>query len=147
MFLKTLRTGAFLCLVATSAAQAQTINFGDNTSEYANDGECDDRRFRGVGMATGLDVDDSFHDANDCKTAFGDGRIKLWIAAEAKAATQCTAYRYGDNSSEWANDGECDDFRFEGKGMSSVILSEDIGHDAEDCRKLCQSGKIFIREY
>ncbi|MGB7316991.1 MAG: hypothetical protein WBC85_03405 [Planktotalea sp.] len=136
------------CLVTAPAhAHAQNINFGNNSSEYANDGECDDRRFIGVGMAKDLDEDDNFRDANDCRDAYRDGRAKLWRLENARAATQCSAIRFGNNSSEWSRDGECDDFRFEGPGMSSVVKSEDIGRDAADCKKLCNAKQIFLRDY
>ena len=102
---------------------ADQINFGDNSSEWAKDGECDDRRFRGVGMAKGLDQDDVGHDATDCRQAYRDKRITLWVASEARAATQCKSIRFGDNKSEWPNDGECDDYRFEGPGTDSIMLS------------------------
>lgn len=127
--------------------QADTINFGDDKSEYSNDGECDDRRFIGVGMATDLDEDDNFHDATDCKEAYSFDRIKLWDINKAREATQCSAIKYGDDNSEWSDDGECDDFRFEGPGMSGVVAVKDIGHDALDCRKACDAGRVFIRNY
>ena len=41
---------------------------------------------------------------------------------------------FGDNSSDWANDGECDDPRFAGSGVADILLDEDRGHDANDCR-------------
>ena len=55
---------------------------------------------------------------------------------------------YGDDSSTWANDGECDDPRFEnapnsdGTGMAAVLLDQDEGKDATDCRTLVESGSI-----
>ncbi|MEL1249949.1 hypothetical protein [Aurantiacibacter gilvus] len=55
---------------------------------------------------------------------------------------------YGDDSSTWANDGECDDPRFEnapgsdGRGMAAVLLEQDSGHDASDCQMLVESGSI-----
>lgn len=52
---------------------------------------------------------------------------------------------FGDNTSEWANDGECDDPRFEGPGVADVLLDEDRGHDAADCRKLFDAGRITLR--
>lgn len=133
--------------MAPMAVHAQNINFGDDSSEWANDGECDDRRFRGVGMAKGLDRDDVGRDATDCKTAFDDGRIKLWVAAESMAATQCSAIRFGNDKGDWPNDGECDDYRFEGPGTDSIMLSEDIGRDATDCRKACEFGQVSLRDY
>ncbi|MCB2065540.1 MAG: hypothetical protein KDE15_02740 [Erythrobacter sp.] len=53
---------------------------------------------------------------------------------------------YGDDTSTWANDGECDDPRFEnapnGTGMAAVLLEQDSGHDATDCRTLVEAGSI-----
>ncbi len=126
---------------------AQSINFGNDGSEWANDGECDDRRFRGRGMASGLDRDDIGHDATDCRRGFERGQLKIWDFAAAKAATQCTAIDFGDDSSEWPNDGQCDDYRFDGPGGDYVLLEEDIGRDATDCRALCELGQIALRDY
>ena len=47
---------------------------------------------------------------------------------------------FGDNSSRWANDGECDDPRFEGEGSAATLLDGDRGHDATDCRSLFEPG-------
>ena len=52
---------------------------------------------------------------------------------------------FGDNTSRWANDGECDDPRFEGEGAADTLLEADNGHDANDCRKLFGAGKITLR--
>lgn len=139
--------GLIMALGMPVGAVAQNISFGNNTSEWANDGECDDRRFRGVGMAKALDRDDNKHDANDCREAFQDGRIVVWNRKAAQAATQCSAIRFGKNTSEWKNDGECDDARFEGAGTSTVVLSKDIGKDAQDCKALCEAGRIALRDY
>jgi len=138
-----------ICAAAFVAqdAGAQSITFGNNSSEWARDGECDDRRFYGVGMASGLDHDDTGHDADDCRTAFQQGTIKLWDQSKARAATQCSAIRFGNNRSEYARDNECDDPRFEGPGSSSVILREDAGKDAADCRRACELGTVFLRNY
>ena len=54
--------------------------------------------------------------------------------------------QFGDDSSEWANDGECDDPRFEGDGMSGMLKDQDRGHDATDCRKLFEAGRISVKE-
>jgi len=53
---------------------------------------------------------------------------------------------FGDDSSQWANDGECDDPRFEGRGMAATLLAEDLGKDASDCRALYEAGDIRLRE-
>ena len=52
---------------------------------------------------------------------------------------------FGDDSGEWANDGECHDPRFEGDGMSPALLGEDLGRDATDCRKLFEAGRIRVK--
>jgi hypothetical protein len=52
---------------------------------------------------------------------------------------------FGDDSSRWANDGECDDPRFAGEGSADTLLDEDRGHDATDCRRLLKQGRIELR--
>jgi hypothetical protein len=51
---------------------------------------------------------------------------------------------FGDNSSAYANDGECDDPRFEGSQMASVSIDEDRGKDADDCRAAYEAGTITL---
>ena len=128
-------------------AVSQDINFGNDASEWAHDGECDDRRFRGSAMALGLDRDDVGRDATDCRQGFEQGKLTVWDFTAAKAATQCDAISYGDDASEWANDGLCDDYRFDGPAADYVLLHEDIGHDASDCRAQCDLGQVALRDY
>lgn len=124
------------------------IEFGDNSSAWANDGECDDPRFSGDGMASVTVEDDRLHDANDCRNLFEQGAISLSanVAGSATASAQAAALDgdvdFGDDNGDWANDGECDDPRFEGDGMASVTVDEDIRHDASDCRNLYSAGLI-----
>jgi len=125
----------------------QGIDFGDDSGEYSNDGECDDRRFFGSGMAETLDWEDTGRDATDCRAAFQAERISLWVFADALAATQCDAIDFGDNTSEYANDGECDDPRFEGMAIDGVLIDDDRGHDANDCRRACEFGLLGLRDY
>lgn len=134
---------AFCMTVSGGALNA--AEFGDDKSDYSKDGECDDRRFIGTGMASGLDSDDNFHDATDCKTLFDAGMIKLVSEAAGRAATQCDAIEYGKNTSDWANDGECDDPRFDGPGVDSIILMDDLLADARDCRQQCNKGNAWLR--
>lgn len=51
---------------------------------------------------------------------------------------------FGDNSGMWASDGECDDPRFSGEGMASVLLDEDAFRDAADCESLYDQSKIRL---
>ena len=140
-----------LCLAAflamTGTAPAQEIVFGDDSSEWANDGECDDRRFFGEGMATSLGWEHVGRDAADCRTALEAGRIAVWDFVAARAATDCKAIDFGDDSGEWAEDGECDDPRFEGLGSASLMVQDDLGRDASDCRRACEFGIVVLRDY
>ncbi len=137
---------------ATLLAQnTANVDFGDNSSQWANDGECDDPRFEGEGMATTLVDEDRLRDANDCRALYNAGNIRLLGATSslAPASTSSNAFsasqiEFGDNSSSWSNDGECDDPRFEGEGMASVTVEADLLHDAADCRALFEAGRISL---
>lgn len=121
------------------------VDFGDDAGEFTHDGECDDLRFTGDGMTqTPLMPDDIFRDASDCRTAFRTGKVTL-----APMFIRLSGEReidWGDDSSEFARDGECDDLRFEGPGLTETpLLADDIGHDASDCRVAYKKGKILWR--
>ena len=51
---------------------------------------------------------------------------------------------FGDDAGDYAQDGECDDPRFEGPGMG-VALDSHLAHDATDCRELFESGRVSLR--
>ncbi len=136
---------ALLCVALPAAAQ--TIDFGDDSGDFALDAECDDRRFRGPGMARELSWVHLGRDATDCRDALEAGRISVWVFDDALAATDCSEIAFGDDSSEWAGDGECDDPRFEGMATARVLANEDRGRDASDCRRACEAGLLGLRDY
>ncbi len=124
-------------------------DFGDDSSNWANDGECDDPRFTGTGMAEELEDADIGRDATDCRTAFEAGTITLVDGGDTPAPNQPPAMRdvdFGDDTSEWANDGECDDPRFTGSAMAEELEDVDIGRDASDCRAAFEAGEITLAE-
>ena len=140
---------AFNCLAAAAligsslpaAALAQDAPFfGTDESQFANDGECDDARFTGEGMAEVVMTDSIARDATDCSAAFAAGNLEPNpLFAEPAQPGQ---YDYGDDASDYANDGECDDIRFTGNYASETIyLYEDIAHDASDCRSAVEEGR------
>lgn len=131
----------------TPAADPSGINFGDDASQWSNDGECDDRRFAGNGMAAALGWGDTGHDASDCRNLVQAGAIRLWNFSDALAATQCSAINFGDDSGSYPNDGECDDMRFEGMGMASFVGPDEVGKDATDCQRTCEFGMVGLRDY
>lgn len=147
--------GAFLIF----ASPAVAVDFGDDASRWANDGECDDPRFSGPGMTRTLRLDaDILHDATDCRQALEADRITLSEPAEAAPLAETpdapalpgeptAEVDFGDDTSKWANDGECDDPRFAGAGMTTTaLLDSDISHDATDCRKGFEAGEIALKE-
>ena len=123
------------------------ILFGDDSGEYTGDGECDDRRFFGPGMADSINWASTGRDATDCSQAYLDGQVRLWNADASMAATSCQAIDFGDDSGEYPKDGECDDYRFEGRGVGMRLSRDTIGQDASDCRQLCIYGTLSLREY
>lgn len=137
-----------LSLAAPLPAAAQDIDFGDDSSTWANNGNCDDRRFTGPGMGEDLDWDDAGRDRTDCMKAFLAGKLKLWTMTAALAATDCAAIEWGDDENALgARDGYCDDPRFEGMAMAGILLAQDEGHDATDCRRMCDLSLIGLRNY
>lgn len=120
------------------------VDFGNDNSQWANDGECDDPRFHGPGMTrTTLLDDDIMRDATDCRTAYEAGQLTLKTSTPRQPSSSID---FGNNSSEWANDGECDDSRFAGPGMTSTpLLDEDIRGDANDCRAAYEAGQLSLR--
>jgi hypothetical protein len=136
-----LACAVFLCAAVIPAMAQSQVDFGDDSGSYANDGECDDPRFTGAGMtATDLLSEDLLADATDCKTAFDAGKISL------KGVAEDGTIDFGDDEGEFANDGECDDMRFVGSGMTqTALIQDDIMHDATDCRSAAKAGTITLR--
>ena len=124
--------------VITDSIVSNSVDFGDDSSQWANDDECDDPRFEGDGVSWTLLESDTMHDASDCRTLFNAGRIRLVGSAVTPAVD------FGDDTSSWANDDECDDPRFEGDGMSGYLIDSDRYHDATDCRNLFIAGSITL---
>ena len=118
---------------------AVTADFGDDASQYANDGECDDIRFSGPGSAKRPSGVDRGHDATDCSAALAAGSVAF------NGEPILPEIEFGDDTSSYANNEECDDPRFQGStGMADVLVAGDIMHDATDCRTLVESGSITV---
>lgn len=131
------------------------VDFGDNSSSWAYDGECDDPRFHGAGMVHAVPVDsDLYRDAADCSLLYVDGFVALidsWDEPAYEAAPKTVAVasldgiNFGDDLSQWAHDGECDDPRFDGVGMTpTILLDVDTYHDASDCSQHYAMGHVVL---
>ncbi|HEX8056420.1 MAG TPA: hypothetical protein VF481_07160 [Novosphingobium sp.] len=146
---------SFLVASAPHAAYAQNIDFGDDASKFSKDGECDDMRFSGAGMTDTTLIDsDIRHDATDCRTAYNQGRL-TYNGGRRPEAQQNSGYAdsgvnhimWGDDASRFAKDGECDDKRFTGPGMTTTtLIDSDIKHDATDCRAAYTQGRLQLRQ-
>ncbi|MGV8853561.1 MAG: hypothetical protein ACOH2L_02845 [Devosia sp.] len=136
----TLLTQADVTDIAAADNAAERIDFGDDSGQWANDGECDDPDFAGPGMTAKPSPESRMHDASDCRAAFEHATIAM-----GSAALPTATFDYGSDSSHWANDGECDDPRFEGAGTDKKLLNEDMQADASDCRALEADGQVSIR--
>ena len=75
-----------------AVASSGGIDFGDDASEYARDGQCDDPRFRGPGAADILLDQDILRDATDCRALFEQGRIALATPDQTQPETQPEAH-------------------------------------------------------
>ena len=123
------------------ASSALAVDFGDDNGNYTHDGKCDDPRFAGPGMtATALLAEDVLHDATDCRTAFEAGQLTL------RGIHVDGSIDFGIDKGKYSNDGECDDLRFIGPGMTeSALVAKDIMHDATDCRTAFDADAIKLR--
>ncbi len=66
------------------------------------------------------------------------------LAAVSGSAAPGGEVDFGDDASTWANDDECDDQRFQGRGMAASFSDADMFHDASDCRRLFGAGSIRL---
>jgi hypothetical protein len=136
-----------LALSGAAPARAQAIDFGDDSGEFARDGQCDDRRFRGATMANILGITEIGRDATDCQRGYEAGVLELWQPGAAQVATDCAVISFGDDSSDFARDGQCDDIRFEGIGAAELLIPVNTFRDASDCQRLCRFGVVALRDY
>ncbi|HTN62146.1 MAG TPA: hypothetical protein VL147_11400, partial [Devosia sp.] len=124
------------------------FDYGTDNSRYARDGECDDLRFTGDGMAKKLLPEDVSNDATDCRTLVEAGSLSIIAVYDpaylAGAPYDSKGVNFGDNTSSYANDNQCDDPRFQGPGAASVLLDGDLRHDRDDCRAAFEAGTVIL---
>ncbi|MCY3877507.1 MAG: ankyrin repeat domain-containing protein [Rhodobacteraceae bacterium] len=115
--------------------------FGDDSGHYANDGECDDPRFEGtVGMAESPDIESLGRDRSDCMYAVLEKSI-AWIKTDVPG----TGIMFGGNGSNYAYNGECDDPRFTGIGVSGTAGWKDVEKDAVDCWRAVKEARATLK--
>lgn len=130
-------------LLAQDQPVVQSINYGDDSSEWANDGECDDSRFSGPGVASTVNSESRERDASDCRKAVDEGRARLKAGVANRPALE--TIDFGDDASSGARNGECGDPRFRGQGSSETQIEAESGHDASDCRVAYRQERIALK--
>lgn len=135
-----------LATAPVSAQDASDIDFGDDSGSWTEDGECDDPRFVGEGMASSTSRSDILKDATDCKVLFDDGKITFSDKQYDPELAVLNGTDLGDNSYEWANDDQCDDARFQGEGMAITPTRAAIKKDRNDCSYGFQTGALTLAD-
>ena len=134
--------GSIFLLEGISNPNNNGIDFGDDSSTWADDGECDDPRFQGDGMASVLDDGNRLADASDCRLLLQSGSISL---IGDSTPERNNGVDFGDNSSTWAFDGQCDDPRFAGARHGfSCCWTRICFMMPTDCRELFETGSIRL---
>jgi len=145
---------ALAVLLCSGAALAQNP-LGDDSGPNANDGQCDDTRFENIGVGNSNIVfweggRYDGRDASDCRDLLLEGLINWRDGVDPRVDEALATGDFGDDSGPNANDGQCDDTRFEniGAGNSNIVFWEGgryDGRDATDCADLLLQGLIAWR--
>ena len=145
---------ALVVLIFSGAALAQNP-LGDDSGSNANDGQCDDTRFENIGAGNSNIVfweggRYDGRDATDCRDLLLQGLINWRDGVDPRVDIVLATGDFGDDSGPNANDGQCDDTRFEniGAGNSNIVFWEGgryDGRDATDCADLLLQGLIAWR--
>ena len=128
-------------LPTASDVDVDDIDFGDDSSVWANDGECDDPRFTGPGVAVGANRSNARRDASDCRAVMDSGQASFTGDLEELFTGSYDGIEFGDNSGPYADDGECDDPRFAGAGVAFAADRSGAQRDAADCRAAYDAGE------
>jgi len=118
----------------------EIIDYGDNTSVWANDGECDDPRFTGPNVATSPSRSNASHDENDCRASVNSGTATFTGELDLLFSGTYDGVDFGDNEGGFPADDECDDPRFSGSNVAIGANRANTGHDAHDCKISYEAG-------
>jgi hypothetical protein len=84
-------------------------------------------------------------EAAEGETLADTGGAATADAPAGESVAAASGIDFGDDASRWSNDGECDDPRFQGPGMTATpLLEDDILHDATDCREAFERGELEL---
>jgi hypothetical protein len=145
---------------ASALRRNDNIYFGDNSSEWAYNGECDDPYFTGPGAAGKRVMRDRERDAADCQELYRRGEIQWRFDSRAISRLDGEKFNrvsgrtleriiidgidFGEDNGRYTLDGECDDPRFSGPGSAAVLVEYDRFRDATDCSAFYQGGWVQL---
>ncbi|MES2624840.1 MAG: pre-peptidase C-terminal domain-containing protein [Pseudomonadota bacterium] len=133
----------------SSVASNGEIDFGDDLSAWANDGECDDPRFQGEGVADSADDSDLYHDATDCSTLYAAGNVAIAAnAATADGAAEGGPARGSLDSSDAVLDnyGYVDTYTFDGEAGATAVLDLRSASFDTYLQVRAPSGELFTND-
>jgi hypothetical protein len=131
--------------IATVAGTGE-IDFGDDLSTWANDGECDDSRFAGEGMANSVVDSDLYHDATDCSTLYAAGRV-TFTADTANASESGPARGSLDTSDATLSGyGYVDTYTFDGAAGATAVLDLRSANFDTYLQVRSPSGELFTND-
>lgn len=108
-------------LIEDAAPIDAGVDFGDNVSDGAFDEKCNDPRFAGRGMASPLLDTDMFHDAQDCRTLFEQGSIRLLPGSTMVLSGRLERGRLGFGDDTRNNGSYSDSFRIVANRGDSLV--------------------------
>jgi len=78
-------------------------------------------------------------------SACGDADRSRLTESDLSSRLDISAVDFGTDDGDFTGDGECDDARFRGPGMTdTLLLDEDVMSDASDCRTAYADGEIIL---
>jgi hypothetical protein len=133
-----------------TAIVSDGIDFGDDLSSWANDGECDDPRFEGEGSASTLLDDDRYHDATDCSAAYQAGTVQLAGDASGGGTSSELAGsqrgRLDTTDPVLSGNGYVDRYTFQGSAGSTAIVDLRSADFDTFLRVTSPSGEVFTND-
>ncbi len=125
------------------------IDFGDDLSTWANDGECDDSRFAGEGMANSVVDSDLYHDATDCSTLYVAGGVTF---TESSVSTSTGSESGPTRGSLDASDptlsgyGYADTYTFDGSAGATAVIDLRSANFDTYLQVRSPSGELFTND-
>ena len=126
---------------SSSTSSFSSGEFGDNSSHWANDGECDDPRFAGSGVASDLQDYNIGRDADDCRSAISAGTVH-WINSSGVGASSSSSSNDSGSNDEYATEDEANAYKCQTVQEHMYNGQEAYGHIYDAAAQYLQAQKI-----